>query len=157
MGHSELARTVLFKETYPSWFFSINQGATTMWERWNSYSHKDGFGNAEMNSFNHYAYGAINTWMVERLAGLAPDPEQPGYKHFFIQPLPGGPLNSAEATLETPYGLARSSWALEGNTLQLEVTVPPNTTATLRVPAGWTGKDLPVELMPGKHRLQLLR
>lgn len=157
MGHSELARTVLFKETYPSWFFSINQGATTMWERWNSYSHKDGFGNAEMNSFNHYAYGAINTWMVERLAGLAPDPEQPGYKHFFIQPLPGGPLNSAEATLETPYGVARSSWALEGNTLQLEVTVPPNTTATLRVPAGWTGKDLPVELMPGKHRLQLLR
>ena len=157
MGHSKLACTVLFKETYPSWFFSINQGATTMWERWNSYSHQDGFGNAGMNSFNHYAYGAVGTWMVERLAGLAPDPAHPGYKHFFIQPLPGGPLNAAQAKLDTPYGLARSAWALKGNTLQLEITIPPNTTATLRVPAGWTGKDLPVELTPGVHRVELVR
>ena len=155
MGQSELARTVLFNETYPSWFFSIDQGATTMWERWNSYSHKEGFGKAGMNSFNHYAYGAIGTWMVERLAGLSPDPEQPGYKHFFIQPLPGGPLDSAEATLDTPYGLARSAWKLMGDKLQLEITVPPNTTATLRVPQGWTGKNLPVVLEPGEHRLTL--
>jgi len=157
MGQGELARTVLFKETYPSWFFSIDQGATTMWERWNSYSHQDGFGKAGMNSFNHYAYGAIGTWMVERLAGLAPDPEQPGYKHFFIQPFPGGPLQSAAAELETPYGTARSAWKLKRDQLTLEVTVPPNTTATLRTPAGWKGKDLPAVLMPGKHRLELGR
>lgn len=157
MGQGELARKVLFKETYPSWFFSIDQGATTMWERWNSYSHADGFGSAGMNSFNHYAYGAIGAWMVERLAGLAPDPEQPGYKHFFIQPFPGGPLQSAAAELETPYGLARSAWALEGDRLTLEATVPPNTTATLRVPAGWKGKDLPPALLPGTHRLELFQ
>ncbi|RKX47267.1 MAG: rhamnosidase, partial [Verrucomicrobia bacterium] len=109
-GHADLAFTVLFKETYPSWFFSINQGATTMWERWNSYSHEDGFGKVGMNSFNHYAYGAINQWMVERIAGLDPDPAHPGYKHFFIRPVIGTQLDWARAELETPYGKASSGW-----------------------------------------------
>nr|MCU0750905.1 glycoside hydrolase family 78 protein [Akkermansiaceae bacterium] len=109
-GHTDLAYQVLFKENYPSWFYSIHQGATTMWERWNSYSHENGFGDAGMNSFNHYAYGAIGQWMHERIAGLAPDTAQPGYKHFFIQPAPGGPLTSARAELMTPYGKASSAW-----------------------------------------------
>lgn len=138
-GRGDLAYAVLFKETYPSWFFSIHQGATTMWERWNSYSHAEGFGNAGMNSFNHYAYGAIGQWMYERIAGLAPDPARPGYKHIFIQPLPGGPLDRAAAALETPFGRARSAWTLDNGTLRLETTVPPNTTATLRLPAGENG------------------
>ena len=135
VGRTDLAYSLLFKETYPSWFFSINQGATTMWERWNSYSHKDGFGEAGMNSFNHYAYGAIGQWMYERIAGLTPDPEHPGYKHFYIQPFPGEPLRSAAAELDTPYGLARSAWERKGEQLTLAVTVPPNTTATIFVPA----------------------
>jgi alpha-L-rhamnosidase len=163
-GRADLAYAVLFKETYPSWFFSIHQGATTMWERWNSYSHADGFGDAGMNSFNHYAYGAIGQWMYERIAGLAPDPAQPGYKHFFIQPQPGGPLTQAEAELETPYGIARSAWKLEAGKLHLKATVPPNTTATLRLPEGATilgngGKPAPriedghalIDLGPGDH------
>lgn len=133
-AHTETAYEVLFKETYPSWFYSINQGATTMWERWNSFSHEHGFGDAGMNSFNHYAYGAIGQWMVERMAGLAPDPEHPGYKHFFIQPRPGGPLTSAAAEYETPYGPARSAWCLADKGLDMEITVPANTTATLIVP-----------------------
>jgi alpha-L-rhamnosidase len=73
--------------------------------------------------------------MVERIAGLAPDPERPGYRHFYIQPRPGGPLTSAEAELETPYGTARSAWRKTGDRLVIETTVPPNTTATLVVPA----------------------
>jgi alpha-L-rhamnosidase len=133
-GHTDVAYQVLFKETYPSWFYSINQGATTMWERWNSYSHEDGFGDAKMNSFNHYAYGAVGRWMVERIAGLAPDPEQPGYKHFFIQPHPGGPLNAARAELKTSYGQAASAWRQSDDTLIVEATIPPNTTATLVLP-----------------------
>jgi alpha-L-rhamnosidase len=145
-GHTDLAYQLLFKETYPSWFYSIHQGATTMWERWNSYSHADGFGDAGMNSFNHYAYGAIGQWMHERIAGLAPDPAQPGYKHFFIQPAPGGPLTSARAELETPYGKASSAWILKNGTLHLEALVPPNTTATLMLP----GKQ-PSILPPGRH------
>jgi alpha-L-rhamnosidase len=147
-GHTDVAYQVLFKETYPSWFYSINQGATTMWERWNSYSHEHGFGDAAMNSFNHYAYGAIGQWMVERIAGLAPDPEHPGYKHFYIQPRPDGPLTSAEAELETPYGQAKSAWRQTGEHLTIEVTVPPNTTATLVVPR--LGEGLPRVTESGK-------
>ena len=134
-GHSDIAYQVLFKETYPSWFYSINQGATTMWERWNSYSHKDGFGDAGMNSFNHYAYGAIDQFMVERIAGLAPDSQQPGYKHFYIQPTPGEPLTWARATYQSPYGEAVSGWKITSKGLKIEVVVPTNTTATLVVPA----------------------
>jgi alpha-L-rhamnosidase len=73
-----------------------------MWERWNSYSHADGFGDASMNSFNHYAYGAIGQFMYERIAGLSPDPKHPGYKHFFVRPLVGSSLKSASAELDTP-------------------------------------------------------
>lgn len=135
-GQASLAYTVLFQETYPSWFYSINQGATTMWERWNSYSRADGFGPAGMNSFNHYAYGAIGRWMYERIGGLAPDPAQPGYKHILIQPAPGGPLTSASASLETPYGRAESAWHLDGDKLSMRAVVPPNTTATVVFPSG---------------------
>ena len=151
VGRADLAYAILFKETYPSWFYSIDQGATTMWERWNSYSHEDGFGNVEMNSFNHYAYGAIGQWMVERVAGLAPDPANPGYQHFFIQPVIGGPLDWARAELETPYGLASSYWKKNGDLLIMECRVPPNTTATVKFPGG-ENEQL---LNPGKHRFEV--
>ncbi|MCF7863879.1 MAG: glycoside hydrolase family 78 protein [Kiritimatiellales bacterium] len=150
-GHADCAFDILFKETYPSWFYSINQGATTMWERWNSYSHTDGFGDVGMNSFNHYAYGAIGQWMYERVAGLAPDPAQPGYKHFFVRPLIGGPLTSARAELETPYGKAASGWKMDGNKLAMEVVVPPNTTATIEFPNG----RKPETVSAGTHRFDL--
>lgn len=152
-GHSDLALTILFKETYPSWFFSINQGATTMWERWNSYSHADGFGDVGMNSFNHYAYGAIEQWMVERVAGLAPDPENPGYKHFFVQPLVGGPLSKAHAELQTRYGQAASSWCKTDEKTVFDITVPPNTTATIMLP---DGREFP-GVKTGKHRFTVSR
>ena len=135
-GHSDLALELLFKETYPSWFFSINQGATTMWERWNSYSRKEGFGNAGMNSFNHYAYGAIGQWIYERLAGLAPDPDTPGYKHMFIRPLIAPQLDWAHAELQTPYGKAASGWKKQDGKIEMDVIIPPNTTATIEFPNG---------------------
>ena len=136
LGHTDICYELLFKETYPSWLFSINQGATTMWERWNSYSHADGFGDASMNSYNHYAYGAIGQFMYERVAGLSPDPKHPGYKHFFVRPLVGGPLTSARAELETGYGKAVSGWQLVGGELEMKVVVPPNATATVVFPGG---------------------
>jgi alpha-L-rhamnosidase len=147
-GHADVAYDVVFKETYPSWFYSIHQGATTMWERWNSYSRDKGFGDAAMNSFNHYAYGAIGQWMYERVAGLAPDPENPGYKHFFVQPDPGGPLTYATAELEMPYGKAASGWEQDGEDLIIKATVPPNTTATLIVP--YSGEKRPTVLLGSK-------
>ncbi|WP_221030566.1 family 78 glycoside hydrolase catalytic domain [Actomonas aquatica] len=137
-GHADLAAALLFQESYPSWFYPINQGATTMWERWNSYTHADGFGDVSMNSFNHYAYGAVGQWMYERIAGLAPDPAYPGYKHILVRPLVVPQLDHAEATLETPYGLAASGWRRVGDTVTLTVTVPPNSTATVTLPDGAT-------------------
>lgn len=149
-GHPNLAYSLLFKESYPSWFYSINQGATTMWERWNSYSHEDGFGDVSMNSFNHYAYGAIGQWMVERVAGLSPDPAQPGYKHFFVRPVIGGPLTSAKAELMTPYGQASSQWEKAGEIVVLEVVVPPNATATIEFPDGRQSEAVAA----GSHRFE---
>ena len=146
-GHADVAAELLFQESYPSWFYPINQGATTMWERWNSYSHEHGFGDVKMNSFNHYAYGAIGQWMYERIAGLAPDPANPGYKHFFIRPLLIDQLDSARADLETPFGQASSGWVKQDRQLSLHVEVPPNTTATLLFPDG----RAPQTLKAGKY------
>jgi len=149
-GHSDLAAEVLLQESYPSWFFSINQGATTIWERWNSYTRAEGFGDVSMNSFNHYAYGAIGQWMYERLAGLAPDPESAGYRHFFVRPLLTPRLESARAELETPYGKAASSWRRQGARVVLEVLIPPNTTATVEIP----GRGASETLAAGRYRFE---
>ncbi|MDP4644309.1 MAG: glycoside hydrolase family 78 protein [Opitutales bacterium] len=133
-GHLEQAIAVLFTNEYPSWFYSIDQGATTMWERWNSYSYADGFGNKSMNSFNHYAYGAVGQWMYERLAGLAPDPKHPGYKHMILRPILNGPLTSASVSIDTRYGRASSAWQKTGDTYALDILIPANTTGTLYLP-----------------------
>lgn len=150
-GYADLAYELLFQESYPSWFYPINQGATTMWERWNSYTRDKGFGDAKMNSFNHYAYGAIGQWMYERIAGLAPDPENPGYKHFFVRPLIGGPLDSARAEIETPFGRAVSAWKRQDGKLTLDVVVPPNTTATIEFP----DNRPPQTVNAGTHQFRL--
>ncbi|WP_299119269.1 alpha-L-rhamnosidase [uncultured Winogradskyella sp.] len=135
MGEIDLMYKILFKETYPSWFYSINQGATTMWERWNSYSKADGYNPQSMNSLNHYAYGAIGQWMYERIAGLAS--LEPGYKKIRIAPLPNAEfLTSASASVKTPYGNASSSWKIENSTFNLDVVIPPNTTAEIQIPYG---------------------
>jgi alpha-L-rhamnosidase len=147
VGRPDLAYDLLFQETYPSWFYSINQGATTMWERWNSYSHDKGFGPVSMNSFNHYAYGAIGQWLYERVAGLAPDPAHPGYKHFFVRPLIGQQLDSARAELETPYGKAASAWVKKNGKVTLDIVVPPNTTATIEFP----GQRSPETVTAGEY------
>ncbi|WP_435414378.1 family 78 glycoside hydrolase catalytic domain [Polaribacter aestuariivivens] len=141
-GETDLMYKILFNETYPSWFYSINQGATTIWERWNSYSKKDGFNAQKMNSLNHYAYGAIGEWMYERIAGIAP--LQPGYKTIRIAPIPKEPLTSASASLNTPYGKVASSWEIKGNDFHLNIIVPPNTTAKVTILAN-TEKELLVD------------
>jgi alpha-L-rhamnosidase len=103
-----------------------------MWERWNSYSHEHGFGDVKMNSFNHYAYGSIGQWMYERIAGLAADSSNPGYKHFFIRPLIVAQVAWARAELQTPYGFAVSSWVKQGGKVLLNIAVPPNASATIQ-------------------------
>jgi alpha-L-rhamnosidase len=154
-GEIDLMYKILFNETYPSWFYSINQGATTIWERWNSYSKAEGFNPMKMNSLNHYAYGAIGEWMYERIAGIAP--LEAGYKTIRIAPVPKEPLTSAAASLNTPYGQVASSWEIKGNTFQLHVVVPPNTTAKVTIPAN-PGKELVLngKTFKGDNRVELV-
>ncbi|MCL1856411.1 MAG: glycoside hydrolase family 78 protein [Kiritimatiellaeota bacterium] len=149
-GRIDIAYRLFHQTEYPSWNYPILQGATTMWERWNSYTKEHGFGDASMNSFNHYAYGAIGEWMYGSVIGIAPDPKNPGFKHILIQPQPGGTLTSAKGSLMTRHGLVACDWHIAdadgAKTLAVTVTVPPNTTATLALP----GKA-PVTLSPGTH------
>ena len=132
MEQVDLMYKLLFNETYPSWFYSINQGATTIWERWNSYSKAEGYNPMSMNSLNHYAYGAIGEWMYERIAGIAP--LEAGYKTIKIAPQVRQPLNYASAELDTPFGKVTSSWKVNDGEFTLNITVPPNTTAKVVVP-----------------------
>lgn len=153
MGQTDLALSLLFKETYPSWFYSINQGATTMWERWNSYSKQDGFSGDNMNSLNHYAYGAIGQWMYERVAGLSPDPAHPGYKHFVVRPIVCEQLDWVRAELQTAYGMASSSWEKSDDKIVMTVVVPPNATATIEFPDDRESKTV----VAGTHRYELVQ
>jgi alpha-L-rhamnosidase len=134
-GHTDVAYELLNQESYPSWLYPVKKGATTIWERWDGIKPDGSFQDAIMNSFNHYAYGAIGEWLYRVVAGIEVDPAQPGYKHVLIQPQPGGGLTYARATLDTPYGLVASAWELTEADFHLSVTVPPNTHATVRLPA----------------------
>jgi len=133
-GHLDVAYALLNQETYPSWLYPVKMGATTIWERWDGIKPDSTFQDAGMNSFNHYAYGAIGEWLYRVVAGIEIDPAEPGYKHVLIQPQPGGGFTQARATLNTMYGEVGSAWSLDGGRFQLAVTVPPNTRATVRLP-----------------------
>ncbi|MCZ4507734.1 family 78 glycoside hydrolase catalytic domain [Streptomyces sp. ActVer] len=138
-GRADLAYKLLHQDALPSWLYSVRNGATTVWERWNSYSEEDGFGPVSMNSFNHYAYGAIMEWMYAYMAGIARDPDSPGFKRFLLQPHidPTGRVTRVSGSYESPYGEIRSEWAVEdaGRTLVYDAVVPANSEATLRLPA----------------------
>ncbi|MEU9288278.1 family 78 glycoside hydrolase catalytic domain [Streptomyces sp. NPDC048275] len=137
-GRADLAYKLLHQDALPSWLFSVRNGATTVWERWNSYAKEDGFGPVSMNSFNHYAYGAIMEWMYAYMAGIARDPDSPGFKHFVLQPHPDptGGITQVSGSYESPYGEIRSEWAVRdgGRTLVYDAVVPANSEATLRLP-----------------------
>jgi alpha-L-rhamnosidase len=135
-GELETAYALLKQTTWPSWLYSVTQGATTIWERWDGWTHDRGFQDPGMNSFNHYAYGAIGAWMYAVVAGIDTDQAQPAFKHSLLRPRPGGGLTHARAALDTPYGRLASAWRLTDSGLRWEVSVPANTTATAYVPAG---------------------
>jgi alpha-L-rhamnosidase len=139
-GYTDLAYELLNQESYPSWLYPVKMGATTIWERWDGIKPDGSFQDVGMNSFNHYAYGAIGDWMYRVVAGIETETREAGYKHSLIQPQPGGGLTRARATLDSPYGTVVSDWNLTETSFILRVTVPPNTRATVRVPAGDLGQ-----------------
>ncbi len=133
-GYLDEAYLLLNREDYPSWLYPVKQGATTIWERWDGQKPDGSFQTVEMNSFNHYAYGAIGDWMYRVMAGIDVDEAAPGYKHVLIQPRPGGGFTSVKASHETPYGKVASAWTIAGGRFELAIEVPPNTKATVRLP-----------------------
>ncbi len=128
-GHIGLAFELLSRRSYPSWLYPITRGATTVWERWDGIRPDSSFQNPEMNSFNHYAYGAVGDWMYRNIGGIDLDPAAPGYRRSRIAPRPGAGLKSARASLETLYGTLASAWRSENERFVLDVTIPPNTSA----------------------------
>ncbi|HET6996507.1 MAG TPA: alpha-L-rhamnosidase C-terminal domain-containing protein, partial [Chitinophagaceae bacterium] len=133
-GYPDVAYTLLMQESYPSWLYPVKMGATTIWERWNGIRPDSTFEPASMNSFNHYAYGAIGDWMYSTIAGINAFDDTPGYKLSFIQPRIGGGLSFASASLQTVYGKLSSGWKVEADQILYDVEIPPNTSAVLILP-----------------------
>ncbi len=134
-GYNDLAYQLLLQKTYPSWLYPVTMGATTIWERWDGQKPDSTFQTPDMNSFNHYAYGAIGDWMYRVIAGLDTYKDGVGYRHSIIKPHIGGGLTNASASLDTYYGKLSSGWKVEGNKLTLDIEIPANTTATVYIPA----------------------
>ncbi len=133
-GYVDKAYMLLEQKSYPSWLYPVTMGATTIWERWDGIKPDSTFQNPGMNSFNHYAYGAIGNWMYTTVAGINPDEKNPGYKHIIIKPQPGGTLTSATASYHSMHGNIISGWKITGDTITLNVEIPSNTTATILLP-----------------------
>ena len=144
-GYADDAYALLLQRECPSWLYQVTQGATTIWERWDSLL-PDGSVNPDgMTSFNHFALGAIVDWLHRSVAGLAPG--APGYRKLVIQPLLGGGLTHASARHRTPYGLAETSWKVEDDVFELTAQIPPGTSASVLLP----GSDAPLEVGEGRH------
>lgn len=135
-GHDDIAYRLLMQQSYPSWLYPVTMGATTIWERWDGIRPDGSFQVPSMNSYNHYAYGAIGDWMYQHVAGIQALEDGPGYRHFRIAPTPGAGLEHAGGQLQTYYGEISSSWAFENGKYVLRVQVPVNTSAELVMPYG---------------------
>ena len=134
-GASDTAYKLFLQTEYPSWLFPVKQGATTMWERWNSYTVKNGFGPVGMNSFNHYSYGAIEEWIMTHCLGIQRDETNPGYKHIILQPEFNQDMDYAKGGFESMYGPIYSTWEKVPEGYKYSVTIPANTSATLSLDA----------------------
>jgi alpha-L-rhamnosidase len=133
IGRDDLAFMLINRKEYPSWLYPVTQGATTIWERWDTQK-PDGTIIEGMNSFNHYAYGAIGEWLYSYVAGLSIDPQHPGYKHIIFRPHPGGGLTHANAEYLSQYGLVKSAWEIKSGYFNYTIEIPANTMGTIILP-----------------------
>ena len=140
-GMADIAWDLLFQRKNPSWLYSVDNGATTIWERWNSYTLENGMGPKGMNSFNHYAYGCVCQWIWETAAGIAADPANPGFKHIIMKPVPDKRLGSLDAVFHSAAGEIRSAWKYEGDTWVWTFSVPADASATVTLPGETESKD----------------
>lgn len=148
-GMSDIAWNLLFQRKNPSWLYSIDNGATTIWERWNSYMLDQGMGPRGMNSFNHYAYGVVCEWIWETAAGISSDPVNPGFKHIIMKPIPDKRLGSIEAVYNSVSGTIKSSWRYEGDKWIWEFSIPDGCTASVTIP----GESESREYISGDYKI----
>ncbi len=146
-GLSNIAYNLLFQRRNPSWLYSIDNGATTIWERWNSYMIENGMGPRGMNSFNHYAYGCVCQWLWESAAGIAADVSDPGFHHIILAPIPDPRLGSIDATYHSASGIIKSEWHYEGDEWVWNFSIPEGTTASVSLP----GEQNTQEYKPGTY------
>lgn len=142
-GRNDLSYRLLLQDRYPSWLYSVEHGATTIWERWDGWTAEKGFQTPDMNSFNHYSLGSVGEWLFRFAAGIDTDETEPGFRHIVIRPRPGDGISWVKATYESCYGTIRSEWTSEADAFELVVTVPANTQATVHitVKTGWILKE----------------
>ena len=140
-GMEDIAYELLFQRKNPSWLYSVDNGATTIWERWNSYMVDEGMGPKGMNSFNHYAYGCVCEWIWETCAGISSDPAQPGFKHIIMKPLPDKRLGYVNAEYQSAAGLIKSAWRYEGDQWIWDFTIPEGATASVTLPGEIEAKE----------------
>ena len=133
-GMEDVAVGLLLNHNFPSWLYSVDQGATTVWERWNGWTKEAGFGPVAMNSYNHYAYGAVLGWMFRRLAGIAPCSSSPGFKRIVMKPIFDRRLGYVKAQYKSASGLIRSEWRYEGEKVIWSFTVPEGAVAEIEAP-----------------------
>ncbi len=140
-GNNNIAYKLLLNDTVPSLGYTVKCGATTIWERWDTWTEENGFQDPGMNSFNHYTLGSIGEWLYNYAAGIRLDPEISGYKKILIKPCPEKDLDFVKAEYQSINGLIKSWWQIKGNSFFLDVTIPVNTTAEVFVPSN---KEVPV-------------
>jgi alpha-L-rhamnosidase len=157
IGEPGIAADVFLQEGVPGWLYQVKMGATTIWERWDAMAPDGTIYNPQMNSYNHYAYGAVCQWLLEGVAGFRPVPEDPGFATIIFEPLVIAELSPVKASHDTAYGTIRAGWTLSGDTVRYEVSVPPGSRGVLRLAApditvdgvAWSGGER--ELAPGDH------
>ena len=140
-GMSDIAYELLFQRKNPSWLYSVDNGATTIWERWNSYTLEKGMGPSGMNSFNHYAYGCVCQWLWETAAGISADVNVPGFKHIIMKPLPDRRLGYLDAEYKSAAGTVKSSWKYEGDNWVWTFSIPEGSTATVTLPGDTESRE----------------
>jgi len=150
-GMVDIAYELLFQRRNPSWLYSVDNGATTIWERWNSYTIENGMGPKGMNSFNHYAYGCVCQWIWETVAGINTDTANPGFRHIIMKPVPDKRLGFVKARYHSAAGLIESEWKYEGDNWIWDFTIPDGAVATVTLP----GETESAEYVPGTYQIQI--
>ena len=148
-GMADIAYELLFQRKNPSWLYSVDNGATTIWERWDGYTKEHGIGKGGMNSYNHYAYGCVCEWIWETAAGIASDPATPGFKHIVMKPIPDKRLGFVKAEYNSAAGLIKSAWRYEGEQWIWEFTIPEGCTASVTLP----GESEATLYKSGSHKI----